>query len=49
MSMGDHASSHEVRHTDMSDAAGEDPDLALGKFFLYWLTYSFTQAFIVSL
>lgn len=31
MSMDDPASSHDTRDTDMSDAAADDPELALGK------------------
>lgn len=31
MSMDDPASSHEMRDTDMSDAAADDPELALGE------------------
>lgn len=31
MSMDDPASSHDMRDTDMSDAAAADPDLALGE------------------
>ena len=31
MSMDEPAASHDARDTDMSDAAADDPDLALGK------------------
>lgn len=34
MSMDEPASSQDVRDTDMSDAASEDPDLALGNSFM---------------
>jgi len=32
MSMDDPAISHDVRDTDMSEAAADDPELALGEF-----------------
>lgn len=33
MSMDDPASGHDLQDTDMSEAAADDPDLALGKSF----------------
>jgi len=33
MSMDDPAISHDVRDTDMSEAAADDPELALGEFY----------------
>ena len=37
MSMDDPASSHDLRDTDMSEAAADDPDLALGEFStIFW-------------
>ena len=48
MSMDDPTINHEVRDTDMSEAAAEDPELALGEYLcliiLYWTwvdTFSF--------
>lgn len=32
MSMDDPSTGHDLRDTDMSEAAVDDPDLALGKF-----------------
>lgn len=40
MSMEDPASSHDVQDTEMSDAAINDPELALGKVMCFKFTHS---------
>lgn len=50
MSMDDPASSHDVRDTDMSEAAANDPELALGKsccieLFFFMLVCTFDPSF----
>lgn len=47
MSMDDPASSHELRDTDMSEAAADDPDLALGES-LYPVTLLLVHAYLFS-